>query len=290
MLHPGPTARETLAHLKHQHVGNALRACRCGFVFVEAASDAHTPSCCSRCNATSSRLLERAHLIREVISRATDASITVMDDDAVATVGLLLVTGAAKGALGHGVTLLHMIASAGGDGVNEHNVPFEYSKGRAEILVSLLLSANADLEARDNLHGATPLGWSAWYGCPSGAFALLSAKANPHVVDRWGGSPLVWAQRNGHLYVATLMQELPAASPSTCGSAAPFPVDSLRSRLGAWAEEPARIEAALLTITLARWMTRRGVNLPVTAASLIACFCMPWTLWTPVTEPQLPSW
>jgi ankyrin repeat protein len=56
-------------------------------------------------------------------------------------------------------------------------------------LVEWLIAHGADLKAIDDRHGATPLGWAAYYGKPAPIEALLGAGADPKHRNSYGLTP-----------------------------------------------------------------------------------------------------
>ncbi|MDF2721048.1 MAG: ankyrin repeat protein [Paenibacillus sp.] len=88
-----------------------------------------------------------------------------------------------------GVTYLHQLAGTG-------NIE----------LAKLLIEYGADLEAVDDEHGTTPLGWAAKNGQGEMVSFLLEqgAKRKPDPVADWA-QPVVWAQRRGH---QSIMEQL----------------------------------------------------------------------------------
>ena len=98
------------------------------------------------------------------------------DGDTAAVVALVRTDGGRAPAAPHGASLLHLACS------------YLYAKNQAAI-VSALIAAGADLEARDQ-YGATPLNWAAGYGCAECVTLLLKAGAKVMARNLKGATPL----------------------------------------------------------------------------------------------------
>ena len=79
--------------------------------------------------------------------------------------------------------------------------PLHYAaQGEAPALVSALVKAGAEVDARDKRGGWTPLHLAAWFGkTPAVVAALLSAGADPGVKDDKGKTPRDYAEQNAAL-------------------------------------------------------------------------------------------
>ena len=84
------------------------------------------------------------------------------------------------------VTLLHDMAQKG-----------DIAKAR------LLLDHGADINAVDEEYRSTPLGLAARWGQRKMAAFLLERGADPNKAGAAGSPPLAWAQKKGHVDVAT---------------------------------------------------------------------------------------
>lgn len=98
------------------------------------------------------------------------------DGDAATVVALLRADGGRAPAAPHGASLLHLACS------------YHYAKNQG-AMVSALIAARADLEARDQ-YGATPLNWAAGYGCAECVTLLLKAGASVTARNLKGATPL----------------------------------------------------------------------------------------------------
>ncbi|KAJ6004873.1 hypothetical protein N7540_012672 [Penicillium herquei] len=74
-----------------------------------------------------------------------------------------------------------------------------------DTVVSLLLSAKADIESKDSRYGQTPLSWAAERGHDTVVSLLLSAKADIESQDSSGRTTLSWAAERGHGTVVSLL-------------------------------------------------------------------------------------
>jgi ankyrin repeat protein len=84
---------------------------------------------------------------------AHNKDVPFTEEKSVLILELLLAAGANPGYVDqNGLTFLHWLAQRREDSC---------SLGR---IINLLVNAGCDLEARDGIYGATPLGWSAWFG------------------------------------------------------------------------------------------------------------------------------
>jgi len=227
--------------------------------------------------------------LKRALILAMDQDVT--DGDAAAALGLLLAAGAAANfANENQISLLHVLASGGADGVDSGKAT-DMSPSRAMQLTTLLVNAGADVnDAPDSLHSATPLGWACWYGCTGGAIAMLAAGADREARDAYGRVPLFWAIQQGH--TATI-EAFDLESSSTPRLRA-WSFSEYRRRLqgvhAGWAEEDARIEAAVAVTILSRGLSKRfGLSLPENAACLVASFVIPFWLWVPLTVPRVRS-
>jgi RNA polymerase sigma factor (sigma-70 family) len=72
----------------------------------------------------------------------------------------------------------------------------------------LLLDYGADIDARDDVHCATPLAWAAMFGNHDIVELLLSRGARPNLPDDepWA-TPLFWAKHRGHKEIVKLLRK-----------------------------------------------------------------------------------
>ncbi|CAJ1377429.1 unnamed protein product [Effrenium voratum] len=121
---------------------------------------------------------------QDTLLQALDPSIS--DGDAYCAVALLLCStgceGLANAAFEGGVRPLHLVAAGGGT----LRDPDRLTTARAQTLLPLLLGAGAELEARDELHGATALGWAAGNVCLAGLSCLVGLGADVEAEDHYG--------------------------------------------------------------------------------------------------------
>jgi ankyrin repeat protein len=90
--------------------------------------------------------------------------------------------------------------------------------GRSEI-VRLLLDAGADMEAKDQVAGETPLHWAAIKGHKDIAEMILSKGAQVDSRDKWGLTPLQRAAEKGQRVVASILIDHKADINATSGGA-----------------------------------------------------------------------
>jgi len=73
-------------------------------------------------------------------------------------------------------------------------------------VVDLLLANNADVNAKDNKSGFTPLHFAAGMGHKDLVELLLAHKADVNAKDNNGHTPLAWALHNNHKDVAEVLR------------------------------------------------------------------------------------
>ena len=153
-------------------------------------------------------------------------------------------------------------------------------------LAHLLCRCGADLDARDELHGATPLGWAAWFGCTVGCRILMEAGADPLAGDMYGTTPAQNALRHG-LDLHTMVGEHHIRAATRVPSA----VAELATLHGRWAEAEARCEAVKKALAAQEWCaaaTRGAMELPGPALDCIAFHAMEFDWWQPTSKPVTP--
>lgn len=206
-------------------------------------------------------------------------------------------------------SLLHLLASGGCDPHTWEDKPEPLPAPLQHRLIRWSVRLGAHIELRDAAHWATPLSWSCWFGCRPGAAAMLGVTANRDALDRYGSTSRTLALERARFDLDDLLdsasptledcEELPPPNPRQ-GGGDPTIVELRRERVAGsraalrnvhagWAEEQARIDAALG----ARWAARAcdvaldGVMLPgpamqAVADALLITGCA--KLWPPVTR------
>jgi len=167
--------------------------------------------------------------------------------------------------------------------------------------VAALVGAGADLEARDAVHGMTPLAWSAREGAVKAAEALLAHGAKCHARDAVGETPVELASRFGHAEVVSVLTAAAASAAMLDGAdaihssarpgqeASVQPMHSFQWPLVRQLEARARSQAACRVQTIARWIAQHWrITLPREAAALIASGCIDFPLWPAATTPIVP--
>ena len=82
-------------------------------------------------------------------------------------------------------------------------------------MASQLLQANANVHAIDNNNGSTALHCAAWYGRARVADVLLQANASTTAVDKYGRTPVQYAERSGHGELAERLRQAQRVGGST---------------------------------------------------------------------------
>jgi len=194
---------------------------------------------------------------------------------------LLLAAGASAAVTdSHGLNILHWLAQR---------------EAEADVLtpfVTLLCTTGAVLEGREELYGASALAWSGWHGRAGAAVALLQAGADVQSVDAFGGTPLHWAQANGHQEAAGILrQALEQAAPPTLRLS---DVDvarvrrALQAKHGEAAEAPARASVRMAVALFSRAVEQdTGQHAPGPVRQCLMRLLMPhaFRLWPPTTVP-----
>ncbi len=163
-------------------------------------------------------------------------------------------------------------------------------------LAALLLRAGCNLEAREQLYGASALAWSGWHGSTGAADALVRLGAELDSFDLYGGTPLRWALQNGHAETVTVLRAAAAAesppprwSPATHADVAAFR-RALQVKHAPRLESAARVRAAWAVRLVAHAFDETlGVPLPGPVAARLAEVLMThmFTLWPPATRPRV---
>ena len=74
-------------------------------------------------------------------------------------------------------------------------------------MMSVLISARADLNAKDRFDGRRPLHYASWNGHAGTAEVLIKAGADLNAKDNNGHTALWWAVNEDHTQTAALLRE-----------------------------------------------------------------------------------
>jgi len=183
-------------------------------------------------------------------------------------------------------TALHYIAAGGCNGSDWGENPRPMTEPVMRRLIHLLCRCGVDIEARDELHGATALGFAAFFGCELGCRVLMEAGADPNAPDIYGSTPTQNAFSRHGFDLMTMVAE------DHIGT---LPVPSAPTELtrihGRWAEADARCEAVKKALAVQEWCavaTSGRVALPGPALDRIAFHLMAFDLWPPTSRPLTP--
>jgi ankyrin repeat protein len=105
------------------------------------------------CKLKRTRRAGNADELRYVYRWAHNKDVPFTEESSVLILELLLAAGANPGSVDqNGLTFLHWLAQRREDA------------GSLRRIADLFINAGCNLEVRDSIYGATPLGWSAWFG------------------------------------------------------------------------------------------------------------------------------